>query len=183
MTTRLTAIVVVFCLGLGCTRAVVKYPSDWAPVDSNLGCFAIAGTYEENGERAPGGIGGSFLRFTHLATYDEIHFSGPYVTLSFPERDVLLMKAGGERRFRFKEGEAACDYGKLQLRRWISGPTMAGPSREFETITLALSTDGWLIAEWDRKGYVLLAGFIPAYLRQVEWYRYKHVHQTTGGDK
>lgn len=178
MAIRSLAIVAFAALVSGCAQDIVKYPSNWAPIDSQLGCSAIAGMYKENGERAPGAPRGGFLRFTHLATHDEVNFRGPYVTLSFPEADVFLIRAGGERRFRFKEGEAACDSDKLQLRRSRSGPTIAGgPARTYETVMLARSTDGWLIAEWERTEWLLLAGIIPTYSRIVEWYRFEPVRQ------
>src|SRR5206468_7384828 len=143
------ALVVLSLLAAGCVREIVKYPSHWTPINPRSDCYEIVGTYQEKGERAPAGSGGGFLRFTHLATYNEVDFGGPHVTLSFPEPGVFLIKARGERHFRFKEGEAACDNGKLQLRRSYGSPTFFGPSHLHETVTLARSTDGWLIAEWD----------------------------------
>jgi hypothetical protein len=177
MMIRSMAIVALAFLGAGCVGTVVTYPSGWAPIAPQPECAAIVGTYRDEGERAPGGTGGGFLRFTQLVPYSEVAFSGPYVTLSFPEVDVLLIKAGRERRLPFKEGQVACDDGKLQLRRSDRGPTMYGLLRSHETVALARSTDGWLIAEWDRGEWLSFVLFIPAYERTVEWYRFAPVAQ------
>jgi hypothetical protein len=173
--TRVLATVLCAVLAAGCSQTIVTYPSYWGRIERRADCSAVVGTYSEKGERAPGGYGGSFLRFTHLATYDEIAFRGPHVTLSFPEPDIFLVKAGGERRFRFTKGEVTCHKGRLELRRSFHSPTFVGPGRQHETVALARSTDGWLIARWERTEWVFLLGFIPTYGRQVEWYRFETV--------
>ena len=173
------AIVVLAVLAGGCAREIVQYPSHWAPMNPRSDCSAIVGTYHEKGERVPGGSGGGFLRFTHLATYSEVDFWGPHVTLSLPGPDIFLIKAGGERHFRFKEGEATCHNGNLELRRSYRSPTMFGRSRSHETVALARSTDGWLIAKWERAEWLFLLGFIPTYGRIVEWYRFEPARDAT----
>src|SRR2546429_8009592 len=88
---RSVAIVLIVAFAVGCAREVVEYPSNWAAVHRQSDCHAIVGTYHEKGERAADRLGGGFLRFTHLATHNELDFSGPYVTLSFPETGVLAI--------------------------------------------------------------------------------------------
>jgi len=178
--TRSLAIVVLAVLGVGCMAEIVEYPSNWVPISPSPDCSAVVGTYDQQGERAPGGSGGGFLRFTHLATGSEIDFRGSYATLSLPEPDIFLIEAGGERRFLFKAGEAACHNGNLELRRSYDSPTMFGPSRSHETVALTRSTDGWLIAKWERGEWLFLLGFIPTYARIVEWYRFEPVRDATG---
>jgi len=173
--TKSLAIVVLPLFAISCAREIVNYPPNWAPTDSRLGCSAVAGAYQQKGERAPGGVGGSFLSFTHLMTYNEVDFWGPSVMLSFPETEVFLMKAGGERRYRFKEREVVCNKGKLELRRSDRGATMLGPSRYHVTVTLTRSTDGWLIANWERAEWIFILGFIPTYSLVRDWYRFQPV--------
>lgn len=173
--TRSLAIIVLALLAIGCAREIVAYPPHWAPINTRSDCYAVEGTYEEKGERAYDGPRGGFLRFTHLATYNEVDFRGPHVTLSFPEPGVFLIQAGGERRFHFEKGEAACDSGHLELRRSYHGPTMAGPAWSYETVALTRSIDGWLIAKWERTEWLLLGFFIPTYSLIREWYRFGSV--------
>jgi len=118
------------------------------------------------------------LRFTHLATHNELDFSGPYVTLSFPETGVLAIKAGAERRFRLNNGVAACHNGNLELRHSYTGQTWFGPAWNSYRVVLTRSTDGWLVAKWERIEWVLIGFFIPTRSLIREWYRFEPVSQS-----
>jgi len=180
MMTRSLAIAVVALSAIGCTRDLAGYPSHWAPIDPLTDCRTIVGTYRQDGEGFPGPRP-SYSRLTELTAGGSFDLRGPYVTLLFPAPDVFMIKAEGERRFRLKEGRAACRHRTLELRRrswhaWVYAAWLFGADIEYQTVALSRSRDGWLIARWDSRHVGFLYFFIPmGSSLDREWYRFEPV--------
>ena len=181
--TRLFAIAALALLSVGCMRDVTPYPSGWAPLDPHPACSAIAGTYAENveHEHAPAHMASYYGRLGWLLSGEELAFSGPHLTLSFSQPDVLVIRADrAERRFGSQDGKANCVEGKFQVHRdYRQTPSyfVPIPSKGWvnHTIVLARSVDGWLVAEHQTTDWDFLLSFIPTYMYTVEWYRFAPV--------
>jgi hypothetical protein len=137
----------------GCASYVTPYPVGWATLnDAAADCRDVAGTYAQRGERGPGGRSGEDPRLTWLATGKELAGSAASVaSVSFPETDVFEIQAGDVQRWRFSEGRVSCRGSRVELRRSGLGKSWLGPTWHFETVSLARSADGWLVAEHERR--------------------------------
>ena len=65
----------------------------------------------------------------------------------------------------------SCRGSRIELRRRALGKSWLGPTWHFETVSLARSADGWLVAEREEITWALLL-LIPGRERAVDWYRY-----------
>ena len=157
----------------GCSSHVTPYPTAWAALSlGGLGCHDVAGTYAQAGERGPGGRSGEDPPLMWLATGKENPAAaGSIARVSFPEADVFEIKGGDVARWRFSDGSVSCRGSRVKLRRSTLGKSWLGPTWHFETISLAKSADGWLVAEHEEITWALLL-FIPGRERAVDWYRY-----------
>jgi hypothetical protein len=158
----------------GCSTYVTPYPIGWAALNTaSPDCRSVAGTYAQRGQRGPGGRSGEEdPRLTWLVTGKEIAgAAGTVASVSFPEDDVFEIKAGDVQRWRFSEGNVSCRGSRIELRRRALGKSWLGPTWHFETVSLARSADGWLVAEREEITWALLL-LIPGRERAVDWYRY-----------
>ena len=159
----------------GCSVVDEPYPLAWDPVAPAQDCQRFQGRYADRGE-SPGQTARPSL------TRELFGASGPWekatsVGLEFRSEDALVVTVTGTEgqpvahNFSSKQGDFACERGKLVLRqrRWVASDLMSGR----ESVKLELhGADPYLVAHVHESVTGVMFAVVPLSGESARWFRF-----------
>ena len=172
--------IALLALVAGCSVVDEPYPLAWDPVAPASDCRRFEGRYADRGE-SPGQTARPSLT-RELFGASSGWEKAASVGLKFRSDDALVVTVSGaegppvEHSFSSKEGDFACERGKLVLRqrRWVASDLMSG--RESVKIELH-GADPYLVAHVHESITGMMFAVVPLSGESARWFRFPRLRQ------